>query len=187
MKNLLTILSLLFCSCLMAQKDFKTIKLNIASSSKLIITGSTNVNKFHCDFDTELISEEREIQYLVEDHSMLLNDIVLKLNTKGFNCGNRRMNEDFRDLLKSEEFPEIIIGIDKIQFISEQYARAFISVCLAGKKNAYELPVKISKNRYQGKLELNIRDFGLEPPKKALGLIEVNEEIEISFDLKINN
>tara|TARA_R100000789_G_C2918324_1_gene125511 strand:- start:307 stop:411 length:105 start_codon:yes stop_codon:yes gene_type:complete len=33
---------------------------------------------------------------------------------------------------------------------------------------------------------MNIRDFGLEPPKKALGLIEVDELIEVQFDLKVS-
>ncbi|MDX1762467.1 MAG: YceI family protein, partial [Christiangramia sp.] len=83
------------------------------------------------------------------------------------------------------QYPEIEIQINQVEFFSEEYSKAFISVKLAGKVNNYDLPVQINKDRFKGKFTLNIRDFGLEPPQKALGLIQVDEKIEIRFDLKI--
>ncbi|MCM4157338.1 YceI family protein [Gramella sp. AN32] len=186
MKNLLPVLSLLFCSFLIAQKDFEKTELAILPGSELIINGSTNVNNFHCRFDIDLISEARKVNFTMEDSCIWVKDLVLRLDTSGFDCRNKRMNEDFQDLLMFDTYPEIHISIDKIQIISEQYARAFIKVHLAGQNNFYELPVKTERNRYEGKLKLNIRDFGLEPPKKALGLIQVDEEIEIAFNLIVS-
>ena len=96
------------------------------------------------------------------------------------------MNADFQDLLMCEKYPEIVIELDKIAFVSREFVKAFINVHLAGMTNSYSLPVQINKDRFIGKFKMNIRDFGLEPPKKALGLIEVDEQIEVQFDLKIS-
>lgn len=186
MKNLLMcICGLLFCTCLVAQKDFEKENLRILPQSELIIAGSTNVNRFDCRFDIGLITDSRTIKYSVEESCLRFPDLNLNLTTNGFDCGNKRMNEDFQDLLKSDQYPEINININKVQLISNQYAKAFITVRLAGKENIYNLPVQIENDRFKGKFRMNIRDFGLEPPTKALGLIEVNEEIEVQFNLLI--
>jgi hypothetical protein len=70
--------------------------------------------------------------------------------------------------------------------ISKEYLKVFITVKLAGKENHYDLPVQIDEEQFIGKFKMNIRDFGLEPPKKALGLIEVDEEIEVQFNMKVS-
>ena len=169
-----------------AQKDFEKENIMILPSSELIIAGSTNVNKFDCKFNIDLIADRKKVNYTQEDHLIRFKDLQLSLLTEGFDCGNKRMNSDFQDLLMCEKFPEIVISIDHVELISPEYQKAFISVKLAGKTNHYNLPVKINEDRFKGKFKMNIRDFGLEPPKKALGLIEVDEQIEVQFDLKVS-
>lgn len=63
---------------------------------------------------------------------------------------------------------------------------ATVKINIGGKENTYLVPVTIDNtdtNRFAGKLKLDIRDFGLEPPKKFLGLIVIKEDIEINFNL----
>lgn len=186
MKNLLTfIFGLLFCASLMAQKDFEKESIKILPQSELTIVGSTNVNKFECRFDTDHIARKRSVKYTSEDNCLRFPDLSLDLVISGFDCGNRRMNEDFCDLLKSEEYPNIQIKIDQVKLITSEYVKAFITVELAGRQNKYNLPVNIGEGSFKGKFRLNIRDFGLEPPTKAFGLIEVDKEIEVQFNLFI--
>lgn len=186
MKRLLTGAVLLFFPMLInAQKDLEKETIMILPESELIISGSTNVNKFDCRFNIELISSEKQIKYTQEENLITFSDLKLHLLTEGFDCGNKRMNSDFQDLLQCEKYPEIVIELDRIESISTEYSKAFVKVHLAGKSNAYNLPVIIIKDRFKGKFKINIRDFGLEPPTKALGLIEVDEQIEVQFDLKV--
>ncbi len=185
MKNLLTILSLLFCTGLMAQKDFDQTVIRISPNSELIIAGSTNVNKFDCKFNIDLITSPKQVEYTSTNNCIFFHDLKLELTATGFDCGHKKMNEDFQDLLKSDQFPVIKIQVEKVQFISPEYVKAFIKVYMAGKENYYDLPVHTENQHYIGKFKMNIRDFGLEPPTKALGLIEVDEQIEVNFNLNI--
>ena len=169
-----------------AQVDFETKTVTILPDSELIISGSTNVNKFDCKFNIGHISEAKQIKFISEEHTIKFSNLKLELLTEGFDCGNKRMNSDFQDLLLCEKYPEIVIELDRIESISSEYAKAFIKVHLAGKSNSYNLPVVINNDRFKGKFKMNIRDFGLVPPKKALGLIEVDEMIEVQFDLRIS-
>ena len=95
------------------------------------------------------------------------------------------MNSDFQDLLLSEKYPELVIELNKVEALAGEYVKAYVTVQIAGKTNNYTMPVLLKEHGYQGKLKINIKDFDLVPPKKALGLIEVDEMIEVQFDLKI--
>lgn len=166
-----------------AQNDFEKVSIEILPESELIIGGSTNVNKFDCRFNIDHINKYMIVRFAQQEECFIFNDFKLQFLTEGFDCGNKRMNSDFQDLLVAEHYPEIMISVDKVEFISAEYLKAFITVQIAGKENNYELPVQTGNSRFKGKFKMNIRDFGLEPPKKALGLIEVDEMIEVQFDL----
>ena len=43
----------------------------------------------------------------------------------------------------------------------------------------------MGKHYYTGKLKLDITDFGLEPPKKLLGLLVVKKEVDIDFRINL--
>jgi hypothetical protein len=170
-----------------AQGYFEKVTTEILPESELIIAGSTNVNKFDCRFNIDHISKPITVRFAQQEEYLIFNDFNLQFRTEGFDCGNKRMNSDFLDLLLGEEYPEIVIELDRIESISSEYVKAYITVHLAGKNNTYNLPVLLNEDRFKGKFKMNIRDFELVPPKKALGLIEVDEIIEVQFDLKISH
>lgn len=113
---------------------------------------------------------------------------ILVLNNKGFDCGNKGINQDFHDLLKSDQYPEILLEINQVKLRTKEFGVATICITMAGKQKYYDVPINIKDEhiaQFQGELELNIQDFNLEPPKKLFGIIVVKDEIEINFDLKV--
>ena len=182
---LLCIVFVLFGWSIQAQNDFEKETIRLLPESELIISGSTNVNKFHCEFDIDLISDSKQVKFLHEYDLIKFYNLQLNLLTKGFDCGNKKMNSDFQDLLKSDSHPQIVIDVVQVRYLASEEPVAEIRVELAGQTNHYKLPVQIHEHRFKGKFSMNIRDFGLEPPKKALGLIIVDEHIEVAFDLKL--
>ncbi|MBT8295699.1 MAG: YceI family protein [Gramella sp.] len=186
MKRLFMIVAAFMLSVsLKAQKDFEIEIIRVLPESELTIIGSTNVNTFTCRFNIAQITGRYTVSYTGENQYIKFKDLALNLQIDAFDCGNRKMNSDFQDLLRGDKYPHICIAIDRIEPFSKEYTKAFISVSLAGKEKHYDLPVNTIDNSLIGKFKINIRDFGLEPPKKALGLIEVDEMIEIYFDLKL--
>ena len=185
MKRLLSICLMLMCTSIWGQRDFERINIKISPRSDLYIAGSTNVNKFDCVFDTKLIAQPRTVKYVEDDTHIYFENLVLNLRIDGFDCGNKKMNSDFQSLLESEKDPDIRIQLKKTEFFTKEYVKAYIEVDIAGRTNTYDFPIKLDDNRFMGKLKLNIQDFGLEPPTKAFGLIQVDEHITIHFNLKI--
>lgn len=166
----------------------ETKSVSIEPESQLVIKGTTNVSSFKCKFDIKEINNPILLYYKVIDDKMVFEKAKLVLNNDCFDCGHRGINSDFMDLLKSDEYPEILLELKEIKMESNRTdeVNALVKLCIAGKSKLYHLPLHYKEDsdiQVRGTLKLNITDFGLKAPKKALGLIVVSEEIEIKFDM----
>jgi hypothetical protein len=160
----------------------------ITSESHLFIKGKTNVSKFKCEFNINQINEPIPLFYQVINNKMVFEKAKLTLDNHCFDCGSKGINKDFRALLKSEDYPEIELHLKEIKKIetNPSEVNALLELHIAGKTKSYHMPLVIDENEnicVSGVLKLDITDFNLEAPKKALGLIVVSENIEINFQL----
>ena len=186
----LTWIMILACTSFFAQNGFDSTSIEILPKSRLTITGDTNINEFLCEFNTALISKNKQIKFYEGESSICFEDALLRLENTGFDCGNKAINKDFHTLIQTDKYPEISLELKKITFEGKNRAVADVVLSIAGINKDYKVPVEIvSKNspHFKGLLKLNIDDFNLEPPKKFFGMVVVKKEIEINFNLAVLN
>ncbi len=186
----LTWIMILACTSMFAQNGFQNKCIEILPKSSLTITGDTNINEFFCEFNTALISKNKEIKFSKEESSICFEDALLTLENTGFDCGNKAINKDFHVLIQTDQYPEITLELKKITFNDNNRAIANVILSIAGKNKNYSVPIEIlPKNspHFKGVLKLNINDFELTPPKKFFGMVVVKNEIEINFNLSVLN
>ncbi|MBZ9728091.1 YceI family protein [Salegentibacter sp. JZCK2] len=178
-----------FANAGMAQAGLETKEITILPDSNLSISGTTNINDFECDFNTLYFKNESFKAHYIEKKGILdFKNSVLPLENSKFDCGNRKINKDFQELLKTKKHPKILLKLKKIDLSREGNPMVTISFNIAGVDKDYKFPVEITRDKqlcFDGKLQLNIKDFNLEAPSKIFGLIVLDEEIEINFNLNI--
>lgn len=162
----------------------------ITPNSKLLIIGKTNVNSFKCQYNVSKLNKPITVFFKRRDEKISFEKATLVLNNLNFDCGGIGINNDFQELLKSDIYPQIFINLKEISKdpINENLVNALIDLEIAGVTKSYSTPVELKGEDtllIKGVLALNIRDFNLEPPKKALGLIVVKDVIEINFELAV--
>ncbi len=190
--KILMLLCLILClspKIIVAQNGSEKRTVQILADSELTITGDTNINTFLCGFDTKRLERSKEISFSTQDNKLKFNNAVLILNNEGFDCGNKGINKDFHDLLRTDDYPTISLELIELKVQDESLAIADVKITIAGKHKNYILPIEIvdtSIDCFTGTLKLNINDFDLKPPKKMFGLIVVKEDIEINFNLTIH-
>ncbi|WP_029034088.1 YceI family protein [Salinimicrobium terrae] len=185
-KNAFVVL-VLFCAAITHAQNTKK-RVTILPSSDLTIIGDSNIAKFQCEFDTSHLQESQVVTYQKTGNQIKFTGAVLTLNNRGFDCGSKGINRDFHDLLKTEEYPRILLEMNKVILSSPTQGIATVTITIAGKRNNYEVPVIIKDGaiaQFTGNLHLNIKDYGLEAPKKLFGMIVVKDEIDINFDLLV--
>lgn len=191
MKNIvLGLLCVLMLSFTINNSDYKMASYLIEGNSKLGITGSTNVNSFNCDLVFTNINSKVKALYQKSGHKIKFQDAHLKLANSCFDCGSRLMNKDFLEMLNTEKHPNITLDLKEITANPKNPNEviALLNISLAGCSKLYSVWLNVNQLDYinaTGCLKLKLSDFNLEPPKKVLGLVVVDDAIEIALDLKI--
>src|SRR5690606_27784274 len=162
----------------------------ITPNSKLLIIGKTNVNTFKCQYDVLKLNKPITVSFKKRGNKINFDKTTLVLDNINFDCGGIGINNDFHELLKTKSHPQVLLKLKEINKDpnNESIVQALVDLEIAGITKSYEVPVTLRENGImfiKGVLALNIRDFNLEPPKKALGMIVVKDVIEINFELAI--
>jgi hypothetical protein len=172
-----------------AQTEFETREITILPNSNLSISGTTNINEFECDFNTLYFKgQDFKVHYSKNENVLHFKNSILPLENSNFDCGNRKINKDFHDLLQTKKHPKILLKLKEIDMSQGKNALVKLTFNIAGIDKDYEFPIEITRNKqlcFDGKLQLNIKDFNLEAPSKIFGLILLDEKIVINFNLNI--
>lgn len=160
-------------------------RVKISSKSEVSICGKSNINSFQCKYNSNFLEEEIVVTSIKStDNIIYLNNAKIAIKSKGFDCSHEMITKDLKTTLKANSYENIYIQLKEIEFESSELI-ARIEVEMAGKTKDYLVPMIFieNNNNVKGTLKLNIKDFNLKSPKKMFGLIEVQDNVDINFNL----
>lgn len=159
-------------------------KVKITNKSEVTIKGKSNVNTFECKYDSEYIENDLQVSITKNNSKIVLDGAKLAIKSTGFDCAHKMITKDFKTILKAEEYPHIAINVKEINTTKENIT-AKLNVKIAGVEKEYVVPITYNPNNdnVKGLLKLNIKDFKLKSPKKLLGMVVVNDNVDIHFNL----
>jgi hypothetical protein len=164
--------------------DFTILK----KGSFFLINGESNINKFTCDCNCE---DTLWYSGIYKDNILQLDNMLLHVPVQQFNCGNFLIDTNFNILLKSQQFPFIAISVKDIRIPDSANKNMILTktrLTIAGVTKHFYLPLLFTKNKnglytIQGKADINIRDFDINELEKIFGVIRINKNVNIDFQL----
>jgi len=167
----------------------------IGKESNIYIEGKTNINSFRCDI----------FEYLPQDTLFFYRDDQapksfairggMSIDIKRFDCHQKYITSDLRKTLKADEEPCLKIDLLSIGYFNRnrppQLVNGWVDIELAGVTRRIDVQYSIRIIEGNG-LELTgikamlFSDFGLTPPRKLAGLIKVEEQINVRFQLLLH-
>jgi polyisoprenoid-binding protein YceI len=171
-----------------ASDTTKTCTILITTESSLTIKGSSNINSFSCHYSIDKIKNPIPVNYHHNNGSITFSKTLLTLDNVYFDCGGKAINNDFNKILKSKEHPQILLSLQEINPINTTTIEATLAIAIAGTTKTHKIPVNFQQNEnilVSGNLSISLSDYNLKAPKKLLGLITVDNTIDISFKLLI--
>ncbi|MFH0999621.1 MAG: YceI family protein [Bacteroidota bacterium] len=121
---------------------------------------------------------------------------IFKLPVENFSAVNQHIKNNFLQMLKADEYPDIFIKFEdkkwKQAYQSEELINLNLSILIAGVENTVSAvckSIRISKDghKYIGTATVKLSEFGLVSPKKLFGLIKVKDTIIITFEVDVLN
>ena len=145
-----------------------------AQSGTVRIEVRTNVNKFTCSCD--------EDSFVCKEFDA--NQKVLKLPVASFSCPKRMIEKDLVELFEAEKYPYISIEIlDYKEYHGSISAEIKITIKKLSKVYELQLGETYDSEGFYitGSQLLDLTDYHIEPPVKALGLVKVKPVVAIEF------
>jgi hypothetical protein len=167
----------------------------IMSGSQLYLKGTSNVTPFTCYCQQAFPLQQYTMTLKPQSNSAVFQETRLQLQTKKLDCGNRGMNRDMHHTLKADAYPHISIRLQEVQFRSGSKgglgtltAKAILTV--TGQSRTVHMQVKAEESaqniyRFVSALSMKMTDFGITPPTALMGLVKVDDKIDIHFDLLV--
>lgn len=155
----------------------------------LVITGRTNINTFQLFLDKQ-DSRSREFTGS-QDNS----DITFFIPVDILNCNNQFLLKDFNSMVKSSDYPLIVIriGNNELDGILAGIQKHTIHLAVTLTDHTQILPAQVTvvqnkqnQSILNGTLALKLSDFRLQPPQFCWGLVKLNNTIEINFKIAVS-
>lgn len=165
----------------------------VTEESRLQIKGSSNINNFQC---MALSYTGKDTLYEVPASALEPASLygIIKLKTEGIDCRNNLITDGFMETVKAEEYPEIRISLLSLQkdrmYAEAQTINGMVEINIAGVSRKYPLKGNLQvldddKLYLQGQQKLKLSDFGLQPQTRMLGMIKVEDQVAVNFQLII--
>ncbi len=169
----------------------QTASYKVAGSSKMKITGSSNVHEWE-----ETVNKTSGNASIDASENFTVDQLVFKAevtsikSTKGSIMDNKTY-----EALKSDKHPYITFELDKIIKASAVAGGYWLNtqgyLTIAGSKKLVKLDVKAIINSdgsiaFEGTKVFNMSDFGIDPPTAMMGSMKVGDEVKIQFKIYYN-
>jgi len=161
----------------------------IGHKSQLTIHGKTNVTSFTCIIP--YYKNADTLHYIRQNNNELIfdtNEMIIPVYD--FNCGNNMVTKDLRRSVKADLYPHLFISFISInKKDGDEHLIAKMEIKLAGIARQVDLKFlwheKDTFILLSGTHEISFSDFALVAPKQLMGLIKVQQQMNVEFTLFI--
>lgn len=185
------LLGLFFISWFNFNDPERETKVRVEPESEVVIAGTTNVNNFTCKYNLQELEVPIRLIYDEKSEQILFKNAELTLINDCFDCGGKAINRDFQELLKTERHPQVGLKLLYVEppSLNQSMVDVGVEIKIAGVSRRYQTLLYCEQTKdicVNGTLELKLSDFQLEPPKKMLGMIKVDDEIKVHLTLQLS-
>ena len=173
----------------------REVTIHIEEGSRLFIEGTSNINSFECLCNDRFNPKNVRVSVDDDRKTISFSGTTLALKTAALDCDNSKINKDLCTALKADEYPTINIVLHEASVLGASVnegdwtdIKATATLTITDQSRKVSLAVKgrkLSGNRFRfvSIKDLQMTDFGIEPPTALFGLIKVRDHIKINFDL----
>ena len=168
----------------------------VASTDMVWFTGASNFRSFSCSSSQVALSAEAaldEFDRTKADGMPAVRSAALAIPIRSLDCGISKMNDDLFATLGGAANPTISFRLSEYAVMkpgSPGAVRMNGLLRLAGREKqvvVYGMVVRDGNGqlRLRGEQHVDVRDFGVTPPRRFFGLVRVRPEVDVHFDVAV--
>jgi polyisoprenoid-binding protein YceI len=160
------------------------VPLTFQSGSKVWVTGTSTVRSWRCE-STQVGGSAQAGGTQLTQVAQGSGEISIPLSS--LDCRNGTMNGHMRNALKAAQNPTIRFRASSVAVTPEGAVRMTGPLTIAGQTREVTINGTAAQQsgtlRVTGSKQLNMTDFGVQPPRLMAGTMRVNPAVTIGFDV----
>lgn len=170
----------------------QTYQATLAEGSSFTLKGSSNINKFELAYTGEL-GKTNKVQVENMDSKLTMKSgSGVNLKVADFKSTNTYITKDFRKMLKADTYPNLVIEPVSVWKHKGQAGLVcvLINLTIAGCTRQETINLNLTRQdatvlQCKGVHKISLKRYALDAPKKALGTVQVSDEVAIDMLLKL--
>ena len=164
----------------------------LSDGSAFVLKGSSNINEFKLAYTGDF-GNTNKVHIEKDNNKTNVKSIhTLNLKVEHFISANTYITKDFRKMLRADTYPNLSIEPLNVWLQKNQPNKvtALINLTIAGctKQELINLILtdqKANQIQCKGTHRISLKRYGLQAPKKALGAVQVKDEVDIATLLNL--
>jgi hypothetical protein len=159
-------------------------------------TGSSNIRSFKCSATQVAVSAEaalEEFERTKADGVPAVSRAAMAIPVRSLDCGIRKMNHDLFATLGGEANSTISFALSNYQVLARSSpgsVRMNGVLQLGGTTKAMIVYGNVIRGadgslRLRGERRIDVRDYGVKPPRRFGGLLRVRPDVDVHFDVAV--
>jgi polyisoprenoid-binding protein YceI len=162
-------------------------QLSLQSDSKVWVSGTSTVKSFKCE--SSAIGATLTSPDAATELNTLVSGAQITVDVARLECGNGTMNEHMRKALKMSTFPKIAFRMDSYTLGADNTVTVRGILTIAGQGRPVELMGTAIEDgsvvRSAATAQINMKEWGVQPPTLMLGSMKVKEMATIGYSITI--
>ncbi|GGE33661.1 YceI family protein [Psychroflexus planctonicus] len=156
------------------------------SNHKILIEGTSNIH----DWEMDVEKVNGFIEMKTENDEITISNMSLTIPVKSMKSGKGKMDSNTYEALKEKKNPNITFSFletTKVEKTGNSTYKIDIKgkLTIAGNTQSVVIPIVIDtqKTNLTASYNLNMTDFGVDPPTAVFGTIKTGDAVSLNFNL----
>lgn len=171
---------------------------SLNESSTMVIKGTSSIHDWEATVEQMNVNMQLAPGQLEQETmSSPVESFSITVPVESIESGKGGMNRKIYGALKEDDHPQIMFELQSTELngadaTSESFTlQATGTLTVAGNSKEVTFPVnttRVDANsfRFEGSYSLNMKDYDVDPPSAMFGAIKSGEEVEIVFNILVN-
>lgn len=177
---------------LMPTLPAQTYQTTLVEGSSFTLKGSSNINKFELVYTGDL-GKTNKVQVERADSKLnMRSGSGVNLKVDDFKSANAYITKDFRKMLRANTYPNLVIEPVSVWKPKAPAGMVcvLVNLTIAGCTRQETISLNLTQQdatalQCKGSHQISLKRYSLAAPKKALGTVQVHDEVAIDMLLKL--
>jgi len=172
-------------------------ELMLAPESQLRVEGTSTVRGFSCEakeINGAIQADPEASSVDIARLGTIVRGVAVEIPVGSLDCGNGTMNDHMRKALQAKDHPTIVFRVVSHKVTVAEDGKAAVDMegdlTIAGTTKRINVSATAASGaggviQVTGSKELNMKEYGVNPPKLMMGAMKVNENVVIHFDMAL--